>query len=70
MILNCTGKFCYQHGNFHDTEAASGSVLKIQIEDSQNSRENTYAGVCFLKTLQGLGQQFYLKTGSEVGVFL
>ena len=70
MILNCTGKFCYRQGNFHNTEAATGSVLKIQIKVSQNSRENTYAGVSFLKMLQGLGQQLYLITDSEAGVFL
>ena len=43
----------HRHGNFHNTEAATGAVLKIQIKVSQNSRENTYASVCFLKKLQG-----------------
>ena len=26
--LSCTGKFCYRHRNFQNTEAATGSVLK------------------------------------------
>ena len=43
----------HRHGNFHNTEAATGGVLKIQIKVSQNSRENTYASVGFLKKLQG-----------------
>ena len=34
--FNCTVKFCYQHGNFQNTEAATGGVLKIQIKVSQN----------------------------------
>ena len=44
-------------GNFHNTEAATGGALKIQIKVSQNSRENTYASVSFLIKLQGLGLQ-------------
>ena len=39
MILikvNCTGKFCYRHGNFQTTEAVTGGVLKNQIKVSQN----------------------------------
>ena len=52
--FDCNGKFCYQHGNFHNTEAATGVALKIQIKVSQNSRENTYASVAFLIKLQGL----------------
>ena len=39
MILikvSCTGKFCYQHGNFQTTEAITGGVLKNQIKVSQN----------------------------------
>ena len=51
--FNCTSKFCYQHGNFHNTEAATGGVLKIQIRVSQNLPENTYASVSFLIKLQG-----------------
>ena len=38
---------CYQHGNFQNTEAATGVVLKTQIKVSQNSRENTHARVFF-----------------------
>ena len=30
--FNCTGKFCYRHGNFHNTEAATGGALKTQIK--------------------------------------
>ena len=42
---------------FHNTEAATGGALKIQIKVSQNSREDTYASVSFLIKLQGLGLQ-------------
>ena len=55
--FNCTGKFCYWHGNFQNTEAATGDALKIQIKVSKNSQENTYASVSFLVKLQGLGLQ-------------
>ena len=24
ILINCTGKFCYRHGNFQKTEAARG----------------------------------------------
>ena len=53
--FNSTGKFCYQHGDFQDTESATGGLLKIQIKVSQNSQENNYASVSFLIKLQGLG---------------
>ena len=33
--------------NFHNTEAATGGALKIQIKVSQKLRENTYASVSF-----------------------
>ena len=46
--FNCAGKFCYRHGNFHNTEAATGGALKIQIKVSQNSREDTYASVSLI----------------------
>ena len=59
ILINCPGKICYQHGNFKNTEVAAGSVLKIQIKISQNSQENTYARVSFLKRLQVLGLQLY-----------
>ena len=55
--FSCTGKFYYRHGNFHNTEAATGGALKIQIKVSQNSRKNTYASVSFLIKMQGLGLQ-------------
>ena len=45
--FNCKGKFCYRHGNFHNTEGATGGVLKIQIKVSQNSGKNTYANASF-----------------------
>ena len=28
ILINCTGKFCYQHGNFQNTEAATEGFLK------------------------------------------
>ena len=28
ILINCTGKFCYRHGNFQNTEATTGGVLK------------------------------------------
>ena len=59
ILMNCTGKFCYRHGKFQNTEAATGGFLKIQIKVSQNSRENTYARVSFLKKVQALGLQLY-----------
>ena len=52
--FNCTGKFCYQYGNFQNTEAATGGVLKTQIKVSQNSREKTYVRISFLVKLEGL----------------
>ena len=50
-----TGKFCYQYGNFQNTEAATGGVLKTQIKVSQNSREKTYARISILVKLKDLG---------------
>ena len=60
ILINCTGKSCYRHGNIRNTEAATGDVLKIQIEVSQNSWENTYS----------LGLQLYLERDSDTGIFL
>ena len=31
ILINCTGKICYQYGNFQNTEVGAGGVLKIQI---------------------------------------
>ena len=28
ILINCTGKFCYRYGNFQNTEAVTGGVLK------------------------------------------
>ena len=28
ILIDCTGKLCYRHGNFRNTEAATGGVLK------------------------------------------
>ena len=28
ILINCTGKFCYRHGNFQNTEAATEGFLK------------------------------------------
>ena len=28
ILINCTGKFGYRHGNFQNTEAATGGVFK------------------------------------------
>ena len=50
-----TGKFCYQYGNFQNTKAATGGVLKTQIKVSQNSWEKTYVRVSFLVKLESLG---------------
>ena len=55
ILINCNGKFCYWRRKFQNTEAATGSVLKI----SQNSQENTYARVSFLIKVQASGQQLY-----------
>ena len=55
--FNCTGKFSYRHGNFHNAEAATWGALKIQVKVSVNSRENTYASVSSLIKLQDLGLQ-------------
>ena len=55
--FNYTGKFCYRHGNFHNTEAATGGALKIQMKVSQNWRPNTYASVSFQIKMQGSGLQ-------------
>ena len=57
--INCAGKFCYRHGLFHNTKAATGDVLKTQMKVSQNSLENTYVSVSSLIKLQGLGLQLY-----------
>ena len=51
--FKCTGKFCYRHGDFHNTEAATGGAPKIQIRVSQDLPENTYASVSFLIKLEG-----------------
>ena len=60
-LINSTGTFCCQHGNFQNTEAATGGVLKVQIKISQNSPENTYSRVSFLVKLQALGLQLHFK---------
>ena len=65
ILLNCTGKFCYQYGTFQNTDAPIGRVLKIQIKVSQNSWENTSARVSLLITFQTLGLQLYKKTDSD-----
>ena len=59
ILINCTGKICYQYGNFQNTEVAAGGVHKIQIKVSQKSQESTYARVSFLIRLQVLGLQLY-----------
>ena len=28
ILINCTGKFCYRHGNFQNTEAVTEGFLK------------------------------------------
>ena len=57
--FDCTGKFCYWHGNFQNQKQPLEVFLKFNV--SQNSWENTYARVSFLIKLQGSGLQFYLK---------
>ena len=47
MILTALAKFCFRHGHFYNTDAATGGVLKIQTKVSQSSRENSYAIVSF-----------------------
>ena len=47
ILIDCAGKFCHRQGNFQNTEAATGGVLKIQMKVSQNSRENTCDWVSF-----------------------
>ena len=69
ILMNCTGKFCYRHGKFQNTEVATGGILKIKIKVSQNSRENTYARVSFLTKLQTLGLQLR-KKDSDTGVLM
>ena len=49
ILMNCTGKFCYRHGNVQNTEATTGGALKIQIKVSQNSREHLWQGLFFDK---------------------
>ena len=64
ILMNYTGKFCYRHRKFQKTEAATGGVLKIQINVSQNSPGNIYARVFFL-------MNNFINTGdSNTGVFL
>ena len=41
ILINCTGKFCYRHGNFQNTEAVTEGFLKI----SQNPYQDAYARV-------------------------
>ena len=28
ILINCTGKFCFRHGNFQNTEAATEGILR------------------------------------------
>ena len=60
-LINSIGKFCCGHGNFQNTEAATGGVLKIHIKVSQNSPENTYSRVSFFIKLLALGLQLHFK---------
>ena len=32
VLISCTGKFCYGHGNFQNTEADTGVVFKSSIK--------------------------------------
>ena len=55
ILINCTGKFCYGHGNFQNTEAATVGVFK-------SSTKFTGKDLCqslFFNILVGL--QFYSK---------
>ena len=58
--VTSTGKFCYQYGNFENTEAATGGVLKTQINVLKN-----LCRISFLVKLKGLGL-FKKKTLTQV----
>ena len=55
--FNCTGKFCYRHGNIQNTEAATGGVLKAFT----NFKGNHPSQSLFLIKIAGLRPATVLK---------
>ena len=65
ILCHKMSKYILYYCNFCCTEVATGGVLEIKVflEVSQNSQENTCSGVSFLIKLQ-------VKRNSRTGVFL
>ena len=68
ILISCTGKFCYRHGDFQNTEAASGGVLNftgIKI----HYRKHLFQSL-FLSKVAGRDLKLYQERDSDTGVFL
>ena len=66
ILINCTGKFCYGHRNFQNTEAVTGGVFK-------SFRKSAGKHLCqnlFFNIVPGLGPEISLTRHSDAGVFL
>ena len=66
ILINCTGKFCYGHGNFQKPEAASGGVFRSFIKFT---RKHLCQSPLF-NIVACLGPTILLKRDSDKGVFL
>ena len=55
ILINCTGKFCYRHEDFHKTEAAAGIIIK----SSTMFTRKHLCGSRFLIKLQTSGLQVF-----------
>ena len=64
ILINCTGKFCYGHRNFQNTEAATGGVFKSSIKFTGKHLCQSFNMVA------GLGPAILLKRDSNTGVFI
>ena len=66
ILINCTTKFCYGHGKFQNTEAATGGFFKSFIKfTGKHLCRSLYFNI-----VAGLGPAVLLKRDSNIGVFL
>ena len=68
ILIDCAGKFCYRQGNFQNTEAATGGVLKIQMSFTKFTGKHLWLGL-FLNKVAGLRPATLLKKETPTQVF-
>ena len=66
VLINFTGKFGYGHGNFQNTEAATGGVFKSFIKFTGKHLCQSL----FFNTVASLWPSILVKRDSDTGVFL